>query len=333
MKLLLGFCAVSALLLAQPADAQDARSSLPAFSRPAASQSDNRVASIAAAATDENPNAGAEGQSSPPQVSESVFAVSGNCVWADNRRPEGAALGAALVTQIVTQAVKSFATALTNAANGQTRQSVATLIIDAAHDNCIQFVRGAIDVTADDQTVLRALSAYGISLEQAQQLRANGVRISTEPGLLVEARLHTMRLADSNRLVVLEPSFIGYSDPSFRQIFRGNERTIALQLQVAQAPAAPGDAAAGGQIMLGRRTPHSHQALWFSLSQPRDRQIASPGASLAFQLDDRNLYNARVSVAESTSPSAFLQFWATVASAPDVQSAAVSAATPHGAAH
>lgn len=257
-------------------------------------------------------------------VSEGVFAVAGTCVWSGQRRES--ALTTAFIAEIATNLVQSFATALQAAAAGRTRTNSATLVLDPERHECIQFVRGALSVTATQADTAAALVDYLRGTpDGAAALYANGVRLNSAPGLIIEVRLHTIREAsDGRRLIVLEPSFIGYREPSFRQALRfwdGNERTFGLQLQLDQAPNAPAAIASGGQLQLGTRRP-SHERLHIDMGNAGGEGIPSPGSSLAFQVQTGDLYNARVSVAESSSTSAFMTFWANVIAAPSVQSAA-----------
>ncbi|MBX3510869.1 MAG: hypothetical protein KF700_06675 [Hyphomonadaceae bacterium] len=259
-----------------------------------------------------------------PAPSENVFAVAGACVWAPSRREN--ALGAAFISEAATSLVRSFAAALQAAAAGTTRVSSATLMLDPQRHECIQFVRGALSVTASEADTGAALRDYlpaAAHQDAAARLFANGVRLSGPPGLIAEVRLHTIReSAGGGRLVVMEPTFIGYREPSFRQMLRfwdGDERSFAFQLQMDEAPKAPAAIASGGQVQLGARRP-SWERLHIDMGD-----APSPGSSLAFEMKAGQLYNARVSVSESSSASAFMTFWANVIAAAPVQTAAAAA--------
>ncbi len=253
------------------------------------------------------------------------FAAAGRCIWSPRPRSTDAeSAGGVILGQVATQLVKSFATALADAAKGRTQASTAAVLIRPGTE-CIQFVRGSVDLTTNLSTLSGNLITWNYAADDteatriAQTLLANGLPLSLRPALLVEARLRDVHLTGADRIVVLDPSYIGYNDPSFTQPLRfwdGGGRTFAMQLQAVAAPSAPADNSAGGQVQLGRHSPRARVRL-----VPETWTRPSPRASYAFELKGNAIYNARVSVSESTTSSAFLQFWANVMSNSEVQTA------------
>lgn len=270
---------------------------------------------------------------------EGVYAGAGPCIYAPETQESAAT---PLISGIVTQAVKSFATLLAEQAKARTESREATVRIDNT-TACIQFVRGSLDlnlltVTQDEaaRTLASRLVEYGISERGsspedreilARTLIRNGLPLAGSPHLLVEARLVRIHLRpnDAAEHYVLDPTYIQYGRPIFSQWLRfwsGERRSFAMQVQVAEFPAlpaanAPGSSAAVGRFQIGQ----TYRLIPDGLVAP------TPRASSAFQLAGGKQYTARISVSETSSASAFLSFWAGVTGQQSVQTALVQEGT------
>jgi hypothetical protein len=265
-----------------------------------------------------------------------AFAGAGKCHWAPTRRESA---GAVFLSQIAAQAVSSFAGWVAGNAQAQTQTSTANFIL-RGDATCVHFVRGALDLRLGppvqeppDASVRRlqqvlegaavGASDYG---ELARTLLQNGLPLADAPELIVEARLlRVYRPVEGGNptpteFVVLDPTYIYYRDPLFSQPLRfwaNDERVFAMQIQVAAAPDAPGAQAAGSTATIG-----AYERGDISQLIPEEwANVATPRSNFAFRLETNRSYNARVSVSESVSESAFLKFWAEVMGAPPVRQA------------
>jgi len=270
---------------------------------------------------------------------EGTYAGSGDCYWAPERR-EG--VGAIFLAQIATRAVSSFASMLSRDAGRSEANAVANFTL-RGNARCVQFIRGSLDLSMGPATenpsadnvarVAAMLSRSGVGAEDhsalARTLLRNGLPLAGTPSLIIEARLlRVERMIEvggqtsstPTEYVVLDPTFIYYRDPLVSQPLRfwaNDARSFAMQIQVAAAPASPGAQAAGSSAAVGRfERGDSRRLIPDSWSR-----APTPRAVFGFSLETNRAYNARLSVTESTSESAFLKFWAEVVGAQPVQQA------------